>query len=145
MDKNQTLYAKAKRLIPGGTQLLSKRPELHLPGLWPTYYQKAKGCRVWDLNGRELIDTSYMGIGACILGYADADVDRAVEGAIGRGTMTTLNCPEEVELAELLCGIHPWAKMVRYARTGGEAMSVAVRIARAFTEKGTVLFCGYHG
>ena len=64
VDKNQTLYAKAKRLIPGGTQLLSKRPELHLPGLWPTYYKKAKGCRVWDLNGRELIDASYMGIGA---------------------------------------------------------------------------------
>lgn len=145
MDKNQTLYAKAKRLIPGGTQLLSKRPELHLPGLWPTYYQKAKGCRVWDLNGRELVDTSYMGIGACILGYADADVDRAVEGAISRGTMTTLNCPEEVELAELLCDIHPWAQMVRYARTGGEAMSVAVRIARAFSQKSTVLFCGYHG
>lgn len=144
-DKNQTLYAKAKRLIPGGTQLLSKRPELHLPGLWPTYYEKAKGCRVWDLNGRELIDTSYMGIGACILGYADPDVDEAVLGAIASGTMTTLNCPEEVELAELLCSLHPWAKMARFARTGGEAMSVAVRIARAHSQKSTVLFCGYHG
>lgn len=145
MDKNQRLYAKAKRLIPGGTQLLSKRPELHLPGLWPTYYQKAKGCRVWDLNGRELIDTSYMGIGACILGYADEDVDRAVRNAIKLGTMSTLNCPEEVELAENLCRLHPWAKMARFARTGGEAMSVAVRIARAFTHKSKVLFCGYHG
>lgn len=145
MDKNQTLYAKAKRLIPGGTQLLSKRPEMHLPGLWPTYYQKAKGCRVWDLNGRELIDASYMGIGACILGYADPDVDRAVQKAIRLGTMSTLNCPEEVELAETLCRLHPWAKMARFARTGGEALSVAVRIARAFTGKSTVLFCGYHG
>lgn len=145
MDKNQTLYAKAKGLIPGGTQLLSKRPELHLPGLWPTYYQKAKGCRVWDLNGRELIDASYMGIGACILGYGDPDVDRAVRGAIDLGTMSTLNCPEEVELAEELCTIHPWAKMARFARTGGEAMSVAVRIARAFTQKSMVLFSGYHG
>ena len=145
LDKNQTLYAKAKRLIPGGTQLLSKRPEMHLPGLWPTYYQKAKGCRVWDLNGRELIDTSYMGIGACILGYADPDVDRAIKIAVDNGTMTTLNCPEEVELAELLCRLHPWAKMARFARTGGEAMSVAVRIARAHTQKSMVLFCGYHG
>jgi glutamate-1-semialdehyde aminotransferase len=145
MDKNQILYAKAKTLIPGGTQLLSKRPELHLPGLWPTYYQKAKGCRVWDLNGRELIDFSYMGIGACILGYADTDVDQAVHRAIDAGTMTTLNCPEEVELALLLCQLHPWAKMARFARTGGEAMSVAVRIARAFSQKSLVLFCGYHG
>lgn len=145
VDKNQTLYAKAKRLIPGGTQLLSKRPELHLPGLWPTYYKKAKGCRVWDLNGRELIDASYMGIGACILGYADADVDFAVTQAITDGTMSTLNCPEEVELAELLCRLHPWADMARFARTGGEAMSVAVRIARAYTQKSQVLFCGYHG
>lgn len=145
MDKNQTLYAKAKGLIPGGTQLLSKRPELHLPGSWPTYYKKAKGCRVWDLNGRELIDASYMGIGACILGYGDPDVDRAVRGAIDLGTMSTLNCPEEVELAQELCAIHPWAKMARFARTGGEAMSVAVRIARAFTQKSMVLFSGYHG
>lgn len=145
MDKNQTLYKKAKQLIPGGTQLLSKRPELHLPGLWPTYYQKARGCRVWDLNGRELIDASYMGIGACILGYADPDVNAAVKTAIDQGSMTTLNCPEEVELSELLCQLHPWAKMVRFARTGGEAMSVAVRIARAFTQKSMVLFCGYHG
>ncbi|MBL8013211.1 MAG: aminotransferase class III-fold pyridoxal phosphate-dependent enzyme [Candidatus Omnitrophica bacterium] len=145
MDKNQALYKKAKQLIPGGTQLLSKRPELHLPGLWPTYYQKAKGCRVWDLNGRELIDTSYMGIGACILGYADPDVNSAVKTSIDQGSMTTLNCPEEVELAELLCQLHPWAKMARFARTGGEAMSVAVRIARAFTQKSLILFCGYHG
>lgn len=145
MDKNQTLYIKAKRLIPGGTQLLSKRPELHLPGLWPTYYQKAKGCRVWDLNGREWIDASYMGIGACILGYADADVDGAVKNVIDNGTMSTLNCPEEVELAEVLCRLHPWASMARFARTGGEAMSVAVRIARAYTRKSRILFCGYHG
>ncbi len=145
MDKNQTLYARAKKLIPGGTQLLSKRPELHLPGLWPTYYQKAKGCRVWDLNGKQYTDASYMGIGACILGYADPDVDQAVKNAIEQGTMSTLNCPEEVELAELLCRLHPWAKMARFARTGGEALTVAVRIARAHTGKSNILFCGYHG
>jgi glutamate-1-semialdehyde 2,1-aminomutase len=145
MDKNQALYAKAKKIIPGGTQLLSKRPELHLPGLWPTYYKKAKGCEVWDLNGRKFSDVSFMGIGSCILGYADADVNRAVAKAVAQGSMTTLNCPEEVELAQLLCEIHPWAKMARFMRTGGEAMSVAVRIGRAFTRKEIVLLCGYHG
>jgi glutamate-1-semialdehyde aminotransferase len=146
MGKSQDLYIKkGKRLIPGGTQLLSKRPEMFLPGLWPAYYEKAKGCQIWDLDGNSYIDMSYMGIGACILGYADEDVDNAVKTAVDKGSMTTLNCPEEVQLAEVLCKIHPWAEMVRYARTGGEAMAVATRIARAKTEKDLVLFCGYHG
>lgn len=139
------LYEKAKRLIPGGTQLLSKRPEMFLPGLWPAYYSKCKGVEVWDLEGNRYIDMSIMGVGACILGYADADVDAAVIEAIKAGNMCTLNVPEEVELAELLCEIHPWAEMVRYARGGGEAMAIAVRIARAATGKDKIAFCGYHG
>jgi glutamate-1-semialdehyde aminotransferase len=146
MGKSQDLYLeKAKSLIPGGTQLLSKRPEMFLPGLWPAYYEKAKGCEIWDLDGNSYIDMSYMGIGACILGYADEDVNNAVKTAIDKGSMATLNCPEEVKLAEVLCEIHSWAEMVRYARTGGEAMAVAVRIARARTGKDLILFCGYHG
>lgn len=139
------MYEKAKLLIPGGTQLLSKRPEMHLPDRWPAYYSRATGCKVWDLDDNEYHDLSYMGIGACVLGYADRDVDEAVIGAVRKGVMNTLNAPEEVELAELLIKIHPWAEMVRYARTGGEAMTVAVRIARSYSGKGKVLFCGYHG
>jgi len=88
---------------------------------------------------------SYSAIGACVLGFADRDVDAAAVAAIRSGSMTTLNCPEEVELADLLCELHPWADMVRYARTGGEAMAVAVRIARAKTGRDKVAFCGYHG
>lgn len=145
MSTSQELYKKAKGLIPGGTQLLSKRPEMFLPEQWPAYYDKAKGCEVWDLDGNKYIDMSYMGIGSCVLGYADADVNKAVKSAVDKGSMCTLNAPEEVELAELLTKLHPWAEMVRYARTGGEAMSVAVRIARAKTGKDIVFFCGYHG
>ena len=130
MGKSQDLYKKAKKIIPGGTQLLSKRPEMFLPDLWPAYYQKAKGCEIWDLDGKKYIDMSLMGVGACILGYADRGVDRVVKKAIDNGSMTTLNCPEEIELAKLLLKIHPWAQMVRYSRTGGEAMSMAVRITR---------------
>ena len=135
MGKSQELYKKAKRIIPGGTQLLSKRPEMHLPDYWPAYYEKAKGCEVWDLDGNRYVDMSYMGIGGCILGYADPDVNAAVKQAIDKGSMTTLNCPEEVELADLLIDLHPWAEMVRYSRTGGEALSIAVRIARAKSGK----------
>jgi len=145
MNSGANLYNKAKKIIPGGTQLLSKRPEMFLPDFWPAYYDKAKGCKVWDLDGNEYIDMSYMGIGACILGYADEDINAVVKKAIDKGNMSTLNCPEEVELAELLCELHPWAEMARYARTGGEAMSIAVRIARAKTGKDLVSFCGYHG
>jgi glutamate-1-semialdehyde aminotransferase len=144
-NKGQLLYQKARRIIPGGTQLLSKRPELFLPERWPSYYAKAKGIEVWDLDGTRYIDMSYMGIGACILGYADPDVDAAVKAAIDSGSMCTLNCPEELQLADLLFELHPWAQMVRYARTGGEVMAVAVRIARAKTRRDKVAFCGYHG
>ena len=143
--KGQRLYARAKSRIPGGTQLLSKRPEMFLPEHWPSYYSKAKGVDVWDLDENHYIDMSYNGMGACILGAADPDVDEAARKAIESGTMSTLNCPEEVELADLFCEIHPWAGMVRYARTGGEAMAVAVRIARAYTRRDRVAFCGYHG
>jgi len=145
LGKSQALYLKAKKIIPGGTQLLSKRPEMFLPELWPAYYSKAKGCQIWDLDNKQYTDMSHMGIGSCILGYADEEVNNAVKDAVDRGNMTTLNAPEEVELAELLCEIHPWADEVRYARSGGESMAVAVRIARAKTKKDIVLFCGYHG
>lgn len=145
MGISQQLYQKAKKIIPGGTQLLSKRPEMFLPNYWPAYYKKARGCKITDLDNKKYLDLSYMGIGACVLGYADPDVDRAVKKAISRGSTSTLNCPEEYQLAKMLCQIHPWAQMVRFARGGGEAMAVAVRIARANSKKDIVLFCGYHG
>jgi glutamate-1-semialdehyde 2,1-aminomutase len=118
---------------------------MFLPELWPAYYSKARGVEVWDLDGNRYIDMSYSGLGACVLGAADPDVDEAVRAAIDGGSMSTLNAPEEVALAELLCELHPWAGMVRYARCGGEAMAVAVRIARAHTRRDRVAFCGYHG
>ncbi len=144
-SSGQRLYDKAKRLIPGGTQLLSKRPELILPEQWPTYYAQAKGIEVIDLDGNAYKDMSLMGVGACMLGYADPEVDGAVKAAIDNGVMCTLNAPEEVGLAELLCELHPWAQMVRYAKSGGEAMAIAVRIARAHTRREKIAFCGYHG
>jgi glutamate-1-semialdehyde aminotransferase len=118
---------------------------MFLPEIWPAYYDRVKGCEVRDIDGNQYIDMSYMGIGSCILGYADDDVNNAVKSIIDKGNMCTLNAPEEVELAELMIELHQWAEMVRYARTGGEAMAIAVRIARAKTGKDIVLFCGYHG
>ncbi|NNE55290.1 MAG: aminotransferase class III-fold pyridoxal phosphate-dependent enzyme, partial [Flavobacteriales bacterium] len=109
LGKSQATYERAKMLIPGGTQLLSKRPEMFLPDLWPAYYDKASGCEVWDLDGKKYVDAAYMGVGANLLGYCDEEVDNAVIDSIRKGTNTTLNAPEEVELAELMLDIHPWA------------------------------------
>jgi len=143
--KGQELYRQAKKLIPGGTQLLSKRPEFLLPELWPSYFSHTKGVEVTDLDGNTYLDMSHNGVGTCILGAADPDVNKAVHEAVDKGTMSTLNCPEEVELAQLLVELHPWADMVRFARCGGEAMAIATRIARASTGKDIIAFCGYHG
>jgi glutamate-1-semialdehyde 2,1-aminomutase len=145
MGKGQELYRKARTLIPGGTQLFSKRPERFLPDLWPAYFSKARGARVWDLDGVEYLDMTTAGNGACALGYADPDVEQAVVEAVCKGSMTILNAPEEVELAELICHLHPWADMVRYARSGGEVLTIAIRIARASTGRDKIAFCGYHG
>jgi glutamate-1-semialdehyde 2,1-aminomutase len=145
MGTGQKLWKRAKRVIPGGNMLLSKRAEMFLPDQWPAYFSKAKGCKVWDLDGNEFIDMSIMGIGTNTLGYGHPEVDQAVLDVIAAGNMSTLNCPEEVYLAEKLVEIHPWADMVRFARSGGEANAIAVRIARAATGKDKVAICGYHG
>lgn len=145
IEKSLAMQEHAKERIPGGCQLLSKRPDMFSWGVWPGYYSKAKGAKVWDIDGNEYLDMSIGGIGATVLGYADDDIDSAVKKAIDNGVASSLNCPEEVELADLLCEIHPWAEMCRFTRTGGEAMSVAVRIARASTDKSKIAFCGYHG
>lgn len=145
MSTGQKLWRRAKRVIPGGNMLLSKRSEMFLPDQWPAYFSKTKGCRVWDLDGNEFIDMSIMGIGTNILGYSHPEVDEAIKKTVELGNMSTLNCPEEVFLAEKLVEIHPWADMVRLARSGGEANAIAIRIARAASGKDKVAICGYHG
>ena len=145
LGTGQKLWKRAKRVIPGGNMLLSKRAEMFLPERWPAYFSRAKGCRVWDLDGHEYIDMSLMGIGTSTLGYGHPEVDEAVRNTVAAGNMSTFNCPEEVYLAERLVELHPWADMVRLARTGGEANAIAIRIARAASGRDKVAFCGYHG
>ncbi len=144
-NSGRKLWEKAKKIIPGGNQLLSKRSEMFLPDYWPSYYSKARGCELWGLDGEHYYDFAHMGVGTCVLGYADDDVNQAVIDANCNGAMSTLNCPEEVSLAERLIEIHPWSEMVRFSRCGGEACAIAVRIARAASGRNKVAFCGYHG
>ena len=145
IKKSQALWKEAQETILGGVSLLSKKPERFLPGAWPAYFIKAKGIEVIDLDGNRWLDWSYVGVGPNLLGYADPDVDAAVKKVITQGNQSTLNSPEEVLLAQELLRLHPWAQMVRYARSGGEIMAMAIRIARAHTGKDKVAFCGYHG
>ncbi len=145
MGAGQKLWKRAKQIIPGGNMLLSKRAEMFLPDQWPAYFSKSKGCKVWDLDGKEYIDMCIMGIGTNTLGYGHPEVDDAVRKTIDAGNMSTFNCPEEVYLAEKLIELHPWADMVRLARSGGEANAVAIRIARAASGRDKLAICGYHG
>ncbi len=145
LNKSQKLWKRANAIILGGNSLLSKNPNLFLPNKWPTYFSKSKGCKVWDLKNKIYTDMSLMGVGTNILGYCNNGVDNAVKKAVNEGNMTSLNCPEEVFLAEKLLNMHPWANKVKFARTGGEANAIAIRIARSASGKEKVAFCGYHG
>ena len=142
--KNLQRYA--SKLIPGTSQLFGKKPELYLPGgKWPTYYSRSKGVTVWGIDNKKYFDFTMVGIGTSVLGYADPDINKVAIKSLNASPMNTLNPPEDVELAEILLKYHPWAENVRYCRTGGESMSIAIRLARAYNKRDKILFCGYHG
>uniref|UniRef100_UPI003F86EC95 aminotransferase class III-fold pyridoxal phosphate-dependent enzyme n=1 Tax=Candidatus Pelagibacter sp. TaxID=2024849 RepID=UPI003F86EC95 len=138
-------FFEAEKIIPTGNQMLSKNPKYILPNQWPLYYKKANGCMITSLDGKKYYDFSLMGVGTNILGYSNKIVDNFVKKKIDCGSMSTLNCFEELDLAKELIQMNKWADMVRFARTGGEINSIAIRIARAAAGKDKVAFCGYHG
>lgn len=138
------LWTQARESIACGTGLMSKRMESFDPATWPGYYSKAAGSRIWDMQGRGFLDFTG-GVGAILLGYGDEDVNAAVRRRLMLGSYCTLNAPEEIALAEALLSLHPWAAKVRYARGGGDALALGVRIARAATGRSGIAFCGYHG
>jgi glutamate-1-semialdehyde 2,1-aminomutase len=138
------LWSEARTKISCGTGLLSKRAHLFDPQTWPSYFSRCKGADIWDLDGKRYTDFTG-GVGAILLGHADDEVNAAVHRRVNLGSYATLASPDEVALADVLLGLHPWAGKVRYARGGGEALSLAVRIARAATGKSGIAFCGYHG
>ena len=145
LNLGQKMWKRAKNIIPGGNMLLSKRPEMFAPNQWPTYYSKAKGCNVWDLENKKYLDMSLMSVGTNILGYSNSAIDNAVIKAIKKSNMSSLNCAEEIYLSEKLIDMHQHFDMARYARTGGEANAIAVRLARAASGKDKIAICGYHG
>ena len=145
VNTGQKFLNKAKKIIPGGNQLLSKRSEIFLPDQWPNYYKKAKGCEVWDLDGKKYYDFAGMGVTSCTLGYANKDVNNVIKKALDKSNMCTLNADDEFYLAKKLLKIHTWAEMAKFCKSGGEARMVAIRLARAVSKKQKIAFCGYHG
>ena len=141
----QNLWKRANYIIPGGCMLLSKNPDRYLPDFWPSYFKFAKGCKISDFDNNTYIDLSLMGVGTNVLGYANTNIDNEVKKIISKSNMSTLNCKEEIMLAEKLLELHPWAHMTKFARSGGEANAIAIRIARAASGKDNEAFCGYHG
>ena len=141
--KGQKLWKRANKVIPNGTMLFSKNPNLFLPKKWPSYFSKSKGCKIWDLDNIPYDDISLMGVGTNILGYNNNKVEKKVVNVIKDGNISTLNSVEEIHLAEKLISMHSWADSKVYAL--GEANAVAIRIARAASGKDKVAVCGYHG
>jgi glutamate-1-semialdehyde aminotransferase len=144
IERSRQLYARAGELIPGWTQLISRRADQFANGVNPLYAQRAAGARFIDVDENEFVDW-VNAVGAIILGHCDPVVDAAVKEQIDRGSIYTLNSSLEIELAEELIATIPSAEMVRYTKGGGEACAVAARIARGATGRDVILFCGYHG
>jgi len=144
LDLSEKLYAKAVELIPGGSQTMSKRPQGYAPGAFPIYVERAKGCRVWDVDGNEYIDY-IMALGPIVLGYCYPAVDRAIAEQLMKGIVFGLLHPLEVKAAQMICETVPCAEMVRFLKGGAEVTAAAARIARAYTGRELVLNCGYRG
>ncbi len=145
IDNQKKLWIRSKNIIPGGNMMLTKRPENILKSNWPAFFTKAEGCFIWDYNKKKYLDFYLMGVGTNILGYNNKIINSAVKKKIDKGNISSLNNIEELLLAEKLKKIDPWAECVQFARTGGDANSIAIRIARAYTKSSKIAICGYHG
>jgi glutamate-1-semialdehyde-2,1-aminomutase len=141
---DQALLERARRVLPGITQTYSKAPDQQVEGVYPVFLDRGEGCRVWDLEGNAYIDYP-CALGPMVLGYGDPEVDAAVSERVAAGPCFSLGHGLEVEVAELLVEMVPGAEMVRFLKTGSEATTAAVRLARAATGREHVAMCGYHG
>ena len=142
--KSNKLFKKAMKIIPGGSQTFSKGPSQFTNNFAPKYLKRGKGCKVWDEDGNSYIDY-VMGCQPLILGYSDKDINEAVSKQLKVGSTFSLMNKLEIEVAELLVKHIPSAEMVRFGKNGGDATTIAIKIARAATKKQKIAFCGYHG
>lgn len=141
---NQAQFLRTKKIIPWGTQTNAKRPVEAFAGAMPFFIERAKGCRIWDIEGREFIDYR-SALGPIILGYCFEEVDQAVKAQLEKGVLFSMASPIELELAQEMLQVIPGLEGVRFLKTGGDACSAAVRVARAYSQKYKIISVGYHG
>ncbi len=144
MTASETLYERALKHIPWGTQTNAKRPILEYSGTMPYFIERAKGCRFWDVDGDEYIDYR-LSLGPVILGYGYPSVDAAVKEQLEKGVLFSMASPVEIELAEAISRIVPSMEMVRFGKNGVDANASNLRIARAYSGKDKMIRCGYNG
>lgn len=143
-DASMAWLARARQVVPGASQTLSKGPGMFVEGAYPVFLERGRGCRVWDVDGHEYVDY-ILALASITLGYAYPEITEAVARQLERGSIFSLPHPLEVEVSEELAAVIPCAEMVRFVKTGSEADAAAVRVARAATGRDVVLVCGYAG
>ena len=144
IEKSNELWKRACKIIPAGTQTLSKSPNQFVDGVTPKYLERGDGCIVWDVDGNQYIDY-IMACQPIILGYNNKQVNDAVIEQLSKGIVFSLMNPLEIEVAEKLIEMIPCCEGARFGKNGADATSASVRIARAFTSKDHIAYCGYHG
>ena len=144
MTHSQQLYERACHLIPWGTQTNAKRPDEALAGIMPFFIERAEGCRIQDVDGHWYLDYR-SALGPIILGYRHPVVDDAVRAQLDKGVLFSMASPLEIDVAALLTALVPSLEQVRFMKTGNDANSAAVRLARAFTGRDHLVTCSYHG
>jgi len=144
MKQSDAHFREALKLIPWGTQTNAKRPYADFDETMPKFIVRGKGCRIWDMEGKEYIDFR-LALGPITLGYCYDEVDRAVKAQMEKGVLFSMASPLELELAQILHEVVPNAEMVRFMKTGEDANLSNVRIARAHTKRDMILTSGYHG
>jgi glutamate-1-semialdehyde aminotransferase len=137
-------FERALALIPWGTQTNAKRPIPFFNETMPKFIERGKGCRLWDMEGKEYIDFR-LALGPITLGYCYDEVDDAVRAQMQKGVLFSMSSPRELELAELVTSTVPNADMIRFMKTGEDANLSNVRLARAYTKRDMILMSGYHG
>jgi len=144
VSHSDQLFTRALRTIPWGTQTNAKRPWPSLSGVMPSFIERGDGCRLYDVDGRAYIDYR-AALGPILLGYCYPQVDQAVAKQLQKGVLFSMASPIEIDVAEAIAATLPWAEKVRFLKTGADASSAALRVARAYTGRSKFISCSYHG
>ena len=144
MNTNSKLLKDALKFIPLASQTYSKSHKVHFKNISPLFLKKGNGCYVWDENNKKYIDF-ICALLPIIIGYNNKEINRAIIKQLDKGISFSLPTKIETELSKKLCELIPSAEMVRFGKNGSDVTAAAIRLARAYTKRDKIIFCGYHG